>query len=149
LGGQGPGHKESKLVGEKMSRCDLVSDLITRIRNASSVKKESTDVLASSLIKSILEIILREGYIDNFKLIEDKKQGLFRVYLKYDANGRPALRNIKRISKLSLRKYVKSDKIKKVLSGYGFSIISTSHGVMTDKEARDLKVGGEIICNVW
>jgi len=132
-----------------MSRCDLVSDFITRVRNASSVKKESTDVLASSLIKSILEILLREGYIDNFKFIEDKKQGLFRVYLKYDANGKAALRNIKRISKLSLRKYVTANKIRKVLSGYGISIISTSRGVMTDQEAKLAKVGGEIICNIW
>jgi len=132
-----------------MSRCDLVSDFITRVKNASSVKKESTDVLASSLIKSILEILLREGYIDNFKFIEDKKQGLFRVYLKYDANGKAALRNIKRISKLSLRKYVTANKIRKVLSGYGISIISTSRGVMTDQEAKLAKVGGEIICNIW
>jgi small subunit ribosomal protein S8 len=132
-----------------MSRCDLVSDFITRVKNASCVKKESTDVLASKLIKNILEILLREGYIDNFKLIEDKKQGLFRVYLKYDANGKAALRNIKRISKLSLRKYVTTDKIRSVLSGYGISIISTSRGVMTDKEAKLAKVGGEIICNIW
>jgi len=149
LGRDDPGHKESKLVGEKMSCTDIVSDFITRVKNASGVKKESVDVLASKLIKAILDILLREGYIDNFKPIDDKKQGLFRVYLKYDVNSKPAIKGLKRVSHQSLRKYVASEKIRKVLGGFGTAIISTSRGVKTDTEAKEAKVGGEVICYVW
>lgn len=132
-----------------MSCTDIVSDFITRVKNASGVKKESVDVLASKLIKAILDILLREGYIDNFKPIDDKKQGLFRVYLKYDVNSKPAIKGLKRVSRQSLRKYVASEKIRKVLGGFGTAIISTSRGVKTDTEAKEAKVGGEVICYVW
>jgi len=105
-------------------------------------------VPASKTIKSILGILKKENYIDNFKLIEDKKQGILRIYLKY-ISGRPAIRNIKRVSKPGLRVYAKQDKIPSVLRGRGMAIISTSKGIMTDKEARDTGVGGEIIGYVW
>jgi small subunit ribosomal protein S8 len=111
-------------------------------------KKESVDVPASNTIKSISEILKKEGYIENFKLIEDKKQGLVRIYLKYIA-GKSAIRNIKRISKPGLRVHVKRDKVPSVLRGRGMAIISTSKGVITDKEARDLGTGGEVIGYIW
>ncbi len=131
-----------------MSRTDLIADAFTMIRNAMMAKKETVDVPASKQLKSILDILKKGSYIDNFKLMEDKRQGLLRIYLKY-IKGEPAIRNIKRISKPGLRVYVKQDKIPSVLRGRGMAIISTSKGIMTDKEARDLKLGGEIIAYVW
>jgi len=111
-------------------------------------KKENADIPASKTITAILEILKKTGYIDNFKLIEDNKQNILRVYLKYIA-GRPAIKGIKRISKPGLRVYVKSAKVPSVLRGKGLAVVSTSRGVMTDKEARDLKTGGEIIAYIW
>ena len=131
-----------------MSRTDLIADTFTRIRNASMAKKENLDVPSSNTIKSILEILKKEGYIENFKLIEDKKQGLARIYLKYIA-GKPAIRNIKRISKPGLRVYVKRHKVPNVLRGRGVAIVSTSKGILTDKEVRELGIGGEIIGYIW
>lgn len=131
-----------------MSRTDLVADAFTIIRNAIMASKESVDVPSSNAVKSILEILKKENYIDNFKLIDDKKQGLARIYLKYTA-GKPAIRNIKRISRPGLRVYVKKDKIPSVLRGRGMAIISTSRGVKTDKEARELGAGGEVIGYIW
>ena len=131
-----------------MSRTDLIADVFTIIRNAIMIKKESVDVPASNTIKAILEIIKREGYVDNFKLIEDKKQGKVRIYLKYIA-GKSAIRNIKRISRPGLRLYVKNKKVPAVLRGRGLAIISTSKGIMTDKEAREGILGGEVIGYVW
>ncbi len=131
-----------------MSRTDLIADAFTMIRNAIMAKKDNLDVPASGTIKSILEILKKENYIENFKLIEDKKQGLLRIYLKYIAQ-KPAIGNIKRISKPGLRVYVKRHKIPSVLRGRGIAIISTSKGIMTDKEARALGIGGEIIGYIW
>lgn len=131
-----------------MSRTDLIADAFTMIRNAIMAKKDNVDVPASNTIKSILGILKKENYIENFKLIEDKKQGLVRVYLKYIAS-KPAIRNIKRVSRPGLRVYVKRQKVPSVLRGRGLAIISTSKGVITDKEARDLGVGGEIIGYIW
>lgn len=131
-----------------MSRTDLIADGLTMIRNAMMAKKETVDIPASNILKSILGILKKENYIENFKFIEDKKQGLARVYLKYIA-GRPAIRNIRRVSRPSLRQYVKRDKIPLVLRGRGLAIISTSKGIMTDEEARQQNVGGEIIAYVW
>ena len=107
-----------------MSRTDLIADAFTIIRNGIMAKKENVDVPASKILKSILEILKRENYIDNFKLIEDKKQGILRIYLKY-INFKPAIRNIKRISKSGLRIYVNRHKIPSVLRGRGLAIIST------------------------
>ena len=131
-----------------MSRTDLIADVFTIIRNATMAKKDNADVPASNTIKSILEILKKENYIENFKLIEDKKQGIARIYLKYIA-GKPAIRNIKRVSRSGLRVYVKRHKVPSVLRGRGIAIISTSKGIMTDKGARDLGVGGEIIGYIW
>ncbi|MEK6727373.1 MAG: 30S ribosomal protein S8 [Candidatus Omnitrophota bacterium] len=131
-----------------MSRTDLIADAFTIIRNAMMAKKENVDFPASNTLKAIMEILKKENYIENFKLIEDKKQGVVRVYLKYIAN-KPAIRNIKRVSRPGLRVYAKSLKLPLVLRGRGLAIVSTSKGIITDKEARDLKVGGEIIGYIW
>ena len=131
-----------------MSRTDLIADVFTMIRNAIMAKKNNVDVPASNTIKSILGILKKENYIDNFKLIEDKKQGIVRVYLKYLA-GKPAIINIKRVSRPGLRYYVRSKSLPSVLRGRGIAIVSTSKGIITDKEARDLGVGGEIIGYIW
>jgi len=131
-----------------MSRTDLIADAFTIIRNAMMAKKENVDFPASNTLKAIMEILKKENYIENFKLIEDKKQGMVRVYLKYIAN-KPAIRNIKRVSRPGLRVYAKSLKLPSVLRGRGLAIVSTSKGIITDKEARDLKVGGEVIGYIW
>ena len=131
-----------------MSRSDLIADCFTIIRNAVMIKKDSVDVPASNTIKSIMDILKKESYIDNFKLIEDKKQGLVRIYLKYIA-AKSAIRNIKRASRPGLRLYVKHKKVPVVLRGRGLAIISTSAGIMTDKDAREKGLGGEVIGYTW
>lgn len=127
-----------------MSRTDLIADAFTIIRNAIMAKKENVDVPASNTLKAIFDLFKEENYIDTFKLVEDKKQGILRVYLKYLA-GKPAIRSIKRVSKPGLRVYVKKDKVPLVLRGKGLAIVSTSKGIMTDKKAREAGLGGEII----
>ena len=131
-----------------MSKTDPIADFLTIIRNGLMAKKENVDVPASRITKSILEILKKTEYIDNFKLIEDKKQGILRVYLKY-LSGEPAIINLRRISKPGLKIYVKQDKIPRVLRGRGIAVISTSKGILTDNEARQEKLGGEVICYVW
>jgi len=131
-----------------MSRSDLIADVFTIIRNAIMIKKDVVDLPASGNIKSIMAIFKKNEYIDNFKEIEDKKQGLVRVYLKYIA-GKSAIRNLKRISKPGLRVYVSSKKVPTVLRGRGLAIVSTPKGVITDKQARELGVGGEVIGYIW
>jgi small subunit ribosomal protein S8 len=131
-----------------MSRTDLIADTFTMIRNAIMAKKENLDVPASKQIKSILDILKNESYIDNFKLIEDKKQGYLRIYLKY-ISGKPAIKNIKRVSKPGLRVYVNHEKIPSVLRGRGLAIISTSKGITTGEEAKKLGLGGEVIGYIW
>lgn len=131
-----------------MSRTDLIADVFTMIRNACMAKKENIDVPASNTIKSILGVLKKENYIDNFKLVEYKNQGKLRIYLKY-IGAKPVIRNIKRVSKPGLRVYVKHDKIPSVLRGRGRAIISTSKGIMTDKEAKELALGGEILGYIW
>jgi len=131
-----------------MSRTDLIADTFTMIRNAVMAKKENLDVPASKQIKSILDILKNESYIDNFKLIEDKKQGYLRIYLKY-TSGKPAIKNIKRVSKPGLRVYVNHEKIPSVLRGRGLAIISTPKGFTTGEEAKKLGLGGEVIGYIW
>ena len=131
-----------------MSRTDLIADCFTIMRNAIMSKKDSVDMPASKTVKSILEILKNENYIDNFKSIDDKKQGLLRVYLKY-LFQKPAIKNIKRVSKPGLRVYVRHQKIPSVLRGRGIAIISTPKGIMTDREARQVSSGGEVIAYVW
>ena len=132
-----------------MSVTDPIADALTVIRNASNAKKEVAELKASKLIEEILKIFKREGFIANYKLIKDTRQGLLRVYLKYAKDGAPALLGIKRISKPGLRIYKKSDEVPKVYGGLGVAVISTSKGLMTDNEARDNKMGGEVICYTW
>ncbi len=129
-------------------RTDLIADSFTMIRNAMMAKKNEVDIPSSGMLKVILEIFKREGYIENFKLIEDKKQGIARIYLKYIA-GKPAIRTIKKISTPGCRIYVERNKVPVVLRGRGVAIISTSKGVLTDKEAREAGIGGEVIGYVW
>lgn len=131
-----------------MSRTDLIADTFTVIRNALMAKKENVDVPASKITTSIIAILKEEHYIDNFKLIEDKKQGMLRIYLKY-TGSKPAIRNIKRISRPGLRTYVKHDEIPVVLRGRGIAIMSTPKGVVTNRAARELGVGGEVLGYVW
>ncbi len=131
-----------------MSRTDLIADVFTIMRNAIILKRDVVDLPASNNIKSIVNILKDNEYIDNFKLIEDKKQGVIRVYLKYSA-GKSAIRNLKRISKPGLRVYVPSKKLPSVLRGKGLAIVSTSKGVITDKQAREQGIGGEVVGYVW
>ncbi|MDD2703487.1 MAG: 30S ribosomal protein S8 [Candidatus Omnitrophica bacterium] len=131
-----------------MSRTDLIADTFTVIRNATMVRKENVDVPASKITRNILDILMREHYIDNYKVIDDNKQGILRIYLRY-VGKKSAIRNIQRVSKSSLRTYVKHGKIPVVLRGFGLAIISTSKGLMTDKEAREQGVGGEVVGVIW
>nr|WP_206528114.1 30S ribosomal protein S8 [Marinitoga sp. 38H-ov] len=131
---------------------DPVADMLTRIRNANLVMKESVEVPASNLKRNIAEILKREGYISDYKFIEDGKQGILKIQLKYKGerkNKQHVIHSIIRVSKPGRRVYVSKDKIPVVKGGMGISIISTSKGVLTDKEARELGVGGELICYVW
>jgi len=131
-----------------MSRSDLIAEIFTRIRNAIMAKKENLDVPSSKMIKAILDILKRESYIDDYKAIEDKKQGTLRIYLKYVA-GKPAITTIKRVSRPGLRLYVRKEKIPTVLRGRGIAIVSTSQGLLTDKQAKEKSLGGEIIGFIW
>lgn len=131
-----------------MSRTDLIADAFTMIRNAIMAKKADLEMPASRTLKAILEILKKENYIETLKIIEDKKQGRIKVYLKYVA-GSSAIKNLKRISRPGLRVYVKRDKVPLVLRGEGIAIISTPKGIMTDKDARDLSLGGEVIGYIW
>lgn len=128
---------------------DSISDMLTIIRNGSRAGKDKVDVKRSRLGEDILKIFKREGYISNFKTIEDKKQGVIRVYLKYNEDKSPVITDIKRVSKPGLRIYVTNDDIPWVLNGFGIAVISTSRGIMTDKEARKERVGGEVLCYAW
>ncbi|HIJ78525.1 MAG: 30S ribosomal protein S8 [Desulfobulbaceae bacterium] len=132
-----------------MSMTDPLADMLTRIRNAGMVKFESVEMPLSKLKAGVAEILKREGYISGFQVIEDKIQGVLRVDLKYDQNNYGVITGLKRISKPGRRIYVKHDKIAKVMSGLGIAIISTSKGIVTDREARSQKLGGEILCEVW
>ena len=131
---------------------DPIADMLTRIRNANSVYKESVEIPASNLKKSILDILKREGYILDYKFIDDGKQGILKVNLKYKGSRRDkksAIEGIVRVSKAGRRVYVNSRSIPKVKGGLGIAILSTSKGLMTDKEARENNIGGEVICYGW
>ena len=132
-----------------MAMTDPIADLLTRVRNANMVKHTSVDVPASNVKNKMVEILLEEGYIKGFDIIEDGKQGLIRIELKYGENKERVITGLKRISKPGLRVYAKKTEMPKVLGGLGLAIISTSNGIITDKEARKLGVGGEVICYVW
>lgn len=132
-----------------MQISDTIADMLTRIRNANSAKHESVDVPASNMKRAIAGILLEEGYVKNVEEINDGKQGVIRIVLKYSANKQNVLTGIKRISKPGLRVYAAKDEIPKVLGGLGIAIISTSKGIMTDKKARSEGVGGEVLAFIW
>ena len=132
-----------------MGMTDPIADMLTQMRNGSSAKFSKVDIPASKIKINIARILKDEGYIKNFKVIKDNRQGLLRLYLKYDEKNQQVLSNIRRISRPSRRHYAKKDNIPKVLNGMGVSILSTSKGVMTEREARKHGVGGEIFCTVW
>lgn len=128
---------------------DPIADMLTRIRNANNAKHDSVDIPASNIKKQLAQILLDEGFVKGFDVIEDAKQGIIRVDLKYGTQKEKVISGIKRISKPGLRVYVKSDEVPRVLGGLGIAIISTSSGIVTDKEARNKVVGGEVLCYVW
>ena len=132
-----------------MVMTDPIADFLTRIRNANMVMHEKVEIPASKTKIALVEILKNEGFIKDYEQIEDGKQGIIRVYLKYGPNREKVISGLKRISKPGLKVYCKKDEIPKVLGGLGIAIISTSKGIVTDKEARKLGLGGEVICYVW
>ncbi|KAF5053573.1 30S ribosomal protein S8 [bioreactor metagenome] len=132
-----------------MVMTDPIADMLTRIRNGNKAKHEFVDVPSSKIKKELATILLEEGYIKGFDVIDDGKQGIIRVELKYQQNKERVITGIKRISKPGLRVYVGKDETPKVLGGLGIAILSTSQGIITDKKARTQGVGGEVICYVW
>ncbi len=132
-----------------MQITDPIADMLTRIRNANSSKHESVNVPASKIKVEIAKILDAEGYIDGFEVIEDNIQGMIKINLKYGPGKQKVITGLKRVSKPGLRVYASNDNLPKVLKGLGIAIISTSKGIMTDKEARKLNVGGEVLAFVW
>ena len=132
-----------------MSMTDPVADMLTRIRNGVMASYDEVEVPSSKMKVSIAKIMKFEGYIRNYKVIEGKTQGRLVIHLKYGENKSPVIKGLKRVSKPSCRVYTRCNKIPKVLNGLGINIVSTSKGVVTDREARKMGVGGEIICSIW
>ncbi|GGA04623.1 MULTISPECIES: 30S ribosomal protein S8 [Paenibacillus] len=132
-----------------MVMSDPIADMLTRIRNANIVRHETVEIPASKVKREIAEILKKEGFIRDAEYVEDSKQGIIRLFLKYGSNNERVISGLKRISKPGLRVYTKSQEVPRVLGGLGIAIISTSKGVMTDKDARQSKAGGEVICYVW
>lgn len=132
-----------------MVMTDPIADFLTRIRNGNMVMHETVEVPGSKIKMSIANIMKEEGYIKDYEYIEDGKQGIIRIYLKYGPNKQKVITGMKRISKPGLRVYVKKDEIPRVLGGLGTAVISTSQGLMTDKKARKEGLGGEVVCYIW
>ena len=132
-----------------MTMTDPIADMLTRIRNALKVQHEYVDIPGSKMKLRIAEIMKLEGYINNFQVISEGPKKTIRIFLKYDEKGRPVIEGLKRVSKPGRRDYAGYKEIPKVLNGYGINIVSTSKGIMTDREARKARVGGEIICSIW
>ena len=132
-----------------MQITDRIADLLTRIRNASSAKHDTVEIPASNMKKAIAQILVDEGYISKFTVIEDGKQGIIKITLKYGEGKKPVISGLKRVSKPGLRIYSSVEDMPKVLKGLGIAIISTSKGVMTDRQARKENVGGEVLAFVW
>ena len=128
---------------------DPIADMLTRIRNANNARHTTVDIPASNMKKAIADILLKEGYVKNVEIIDDNIQGVIRITLKYGENKQKVLTGLKRVSKPGLRPYASKDELPKVLKGLGIAIISTSKGVMTDKEARRQNVGGEVLAFIW
>ena len=132
-----------------MAVTDPIADMLTVIRNANRIRRDAVEVKNSRLSEEIMKILKEEKFISNYKVIKDTKQGILRIYLKYSKAGSPAMLGLKRVSKPGLRIYKKADELPKVYGGLGVAVISTSAGLLTDKQAREKKVGGEVICHVW
>lgn len=132
-----------------MGMTDPIADMLTRIRNGSKAEKKWVDIPASKLKRELARILANEHFIEKFSSVENKTQGELRVYLKYDEKEMPIIKGIKRVSRPGLRRYSQADKLPRVLNGLGIAVISTSKGVMTDRDARKKGVGGEVICYVW
>lgn len=132
-----------------MSLTDPLADMLTRIRNAGAAKFDKVDIPASQMKISVARILKEEGFIKNYKLIKDRKQGLLRVYLKYDEQHRPMINGLQRVSKPSRRVYAGKEEIPLVRGGLGVAIVSTNKGILPDREARRLGVGGEVLCQIW
>jgi len=132
-----------------MAMSDPIADMLTRIRNAGKAKFNSVDIPGSKLKTELARVLKDEGFIRNYKFIKDNKQGILRVYLKYDEKQSNTIIGLGRVSKPSRRFYLKSKDIKPVLNGMGIAILSTSKGIMTDKKARSENLGGEVLCNIW
>jgi len=128
---------------------DPIEDMITRIRNANDARHDSVDIPASNIKSQLAQILLDEGYIKAYDVIEDDKQGIIRIDLKFGKNNEKVISGVKRISKPGLRVYVKNNEVPRVLGGLGTAVISTSSGVMTDSTAREKGIGGEVLCYVW
>ena len=132
-----------------MVTTDPIADMLTRIRNASSSKHKTVDIPASNMKLAIAKILFEEGYIKSFEEIKDDNQGIIRITLKYDEKGNKVIAGLKRISKPGLRVYASKDELPRVLNGLGIALISTSKGIMTDKEARRENIGGEVLAYIW
>ena len=132
-----------------MTMTDPIADMLTRIRNAIMASYNTVDIPNSRLKVDIAKVMKSEGFIRNYKIVPDDQQGILRVIFKYDENGKTVISGLKRVSKPGRRIYAKADQIPKVLNGYGINILSTSKGIITDKDARKMRLGGEIICSVW
>lgn len=132
-----------------MSMTDPIADMLTRIRNAGIARHEKVDIPASKLKSSIAQILLDEGYIKSYKLLEDNKQGVIRIYLKYGPDKKNVISGLRRVSKPGCRRYVTKDSLPRVRGGYGSAIISTSRGILTSVQCRREQTGGEVLCYVW
>lgn len=132
-----------------MQISDVIADMLTRIRNANDAKHQTVDVPASNMKKSIADILVNEGYIKSYQVIEDGKQGVIRITLKYGQNKSKVIKGLRRVSKPGLRIYSNCEDMPKVMNGLGIAIVSTSKGIMTDRQARKENVGGEVLAFVW
>jgi small subunit ribosomal protein S8 len=132
-----------------MLTTDPIADLLTRIRNANIASKEKVDIPASKMKQSIIDLLKREGYIRSYRIVDDKGQKVIRVFMKYGTKQEKVITRLERVSKPSVRRYVNKDNIPRVINGLGIAIISTSHGIMTDRDARKQGIGGEILCKIW
>ncbi len=128
---------------------DTIGDFLTRIRNAQAAKHEKVDVPASNVRQGVAKVLQDQNYITSFKVVKDSKQGMMRVYLKYDEAGKPVISRLKRYSRPSRREYVRASDIPNIRAGYGLAILSTSRGIMSGGQAKDQNVGGELLCVVW
>ena len=132
-----------------MQMSDVIADMLTRIRNASNAKHETVDVPASNMKKAIAEILVNEGFIKSYQIVDDGKQGIIRIALKYLPGKQKVIHGLRRVSKPGLRIYASCEEMPRVLNGLGIAIVSTSKGIMTDKKAREANVGGEVLAFVW